>query len=139
MENTNNTEIKENLEQKNIKQKGIEGVKKIGHGVKSQFSDFVDFIRTQGVVGFAVAFILGGAISALVASLVLNIINPVLGVILGSARDLVANSLDLFGAKIMYGKFLNDLINFFVLALVVYFGVRKFHLDKLDKPKPPKV
>jgi large conductance mechanosensitive channel len=123
----------ENFE--NIEKKGIEGVKKIGGGLKNQFSGFVDFIRTQGVVGFAVAFILGGAVSALVTSLVINLVNPILGVLLGSAKDLAANSINFFGGNIMYGKFLNDLINFLVIALVVYFGVKKLGLDKLDKPK----
>lgn len=103
--------------------------------MKKHFADFIDFIRTQGVVGFAVAFILGGAISALVTSLVINLVNPLLGVALGSAKDLAANSWDLFGAHVMYGKFLNDLINFLVIALVVYLGVKKLGLDKLDKPK----
>lgn len=119
----------------NIKEKGLEGAIIVGSTVRNQFSDFVDFIRSQGVVGFAVAFILGGAVSALVASVVTNIVNPILGVILGSARDLAANSVNFFGGTIMYGKFLNDLINFIVIALVVYFGVKKLGLDKLDKPK----
>lgn len=120
---------------KNIEKKGLEEAKKIGAGVKNQFADFVDFIRRQGIVGFAVAFILGGAISALVASIVTNLVNPVLGVILGRAKDLADTYLAFFGAKIMYGKFINDVINFLVIALVVYFGVKKLGLDKLDKPK----
>ncbi len=68
-------------------------------------------------------------------SIVINIVNPILGVILGSAKDLAANSINFFGGNIMYGKFLNDLINFIVIALVVYYGVKKLGLDKLDKPK----
>jgi len=120
---------------KNIGQNRIEGVKKIGIGVKSQFSEFVDFIRKQGVVGLAVGFILGGAISALVASLVNNLLNPILGVVLGGAKNLASNSLNFFGGSIMYGKFLNDFVNFIVIASVVYFGVKKLGLDKMDKPK----
>ena len=123
------------MENINIKEKGVEGVKKISGSFRDQITGFIDFIRTQGVVGFAIAFILGGAVSILVTSLVNNLINPVLGVALGSAKDLAANSLDFFGAHIMYGKFLNDFINFIVIALVVYFGVKKLGLDKLDKPK----
>jgi len=122
----------------NIKEIGVERVKKVGGGIKNQFSDFVDFIRKQGIVGFAVAFILGGAISALVASIVTNLVNPILGVILGKAKDLADTYINFFGAKIMYGKFINDVINFFVIALVVYFGVKKLGLDKLDKPKDGK-
>jgi large conductance mechanosensitive channel len=124
-----------NEEIKNLEQKGVEKVKNIGGGIKNEFSEFIDFIRKQGIVGFAIAFILGGAISLLVSSLIGNIVNPILGVVLGRAKDLADSYIGFFGAKIMWGKFVNDLINFLVLALVVYFGVKKLHLDKLDKPK----
>ena len=120
---------------KDLENAGVEGAKKVGAGIKNQFSDFIDFIRSQGIVGFAIAFILGGAISALVASVVTNLVNPVLGVVLGRAKDLADSYIAFFGAKIMYGKFINDVINFLVIALVVYLGVKKLGLDKLDKPK----
>lgn len=123
------------MENLDIKGKGVEGVKKIGGGLKSQVTGFIDFIRTQGVVGFAVAFVLGGAVSVLVTSFVNNLVNPVLGIALGSAKDLAENSFKLLEAEIKYGKFLNDLINFIVIAFVVYFGVKKLGLDRLDKPK----
>lgn len=124
-----------NEEIKNIEKKNLEEIKKIGGGVRSQFTEFIDFIRKQGIIGFAVAFILGGAISLLVKSGIDNIVNPVLGVVLGRAKDLADSYIGFFGAKIMWGKFINDLINFLILAAVVYFGVKKLHLDKLDKPK----
>lgn len=125
--------MNENIQ--NLEKKGVEEVKKIGNGVKNQFADFIDFIRKQGIIGFAIAFILGGAISLLVKSGIDNLVNPILGVLLGRAKDLADSYIGFFGAKIMWGKFVNDLINFLVLAILVYFGVKKFHLDKLDKPK----
>ena len=95
--------------------------------------DFMTFIREQGVVGLAVGFILGGAVSKVVASLVEDIINPVLGVALGAAGDLSAASITIGPAKIMWGSFISVVIDFLVIALVVYYGVKKLGLDKLDK------
>lgn len=97
--------------------------------------DFVEFIRKQGVVGLAVGFILGGAVSKLVSAIVTDLINPLLGIFLGQTGTLKAASLDIGPARIMWGDFVSVLIDFLVIALVVYFGVKFLGLDKLDKPK----
>lgn len=94
---------------------------------------FLDFIRSQGVVGLAVGFILGGAISDLVKSIVTNIINPILNVILGLFGNVQGATFTLYGATIEYGAFLSTCINFLIIACVIYFGVKKLGLDKLDK------
>ena len=96
---------------------------------------FMDFIRTQGVVGLAVGFILGGAVSKVVSSLVSDIINPALGVVLGAAGGLAEASFSVGTAEIMWGSFVTVVIDFLVIALVVYFGVKGLGLDKLDKKK----
>lgn len=96
---------------------------------------FLEFIRTQGVVGLAVGFVLGGSVSSVVKSLVNDIINPLLGIILGATGNLTAKKLTIGSANIMYGNFLNTTIDFIIIALVVYFGVKKLGLDKLDKTK----
>jgi large conductance mechanosensitive channel len=96
---------------------------------------FMDFIRRQGVVGLAVGFILGGAVSKVVASLVEDIINPILGIILGAAGGLETVSFKFGTAEIMFGNFLGVVIDFLVIALVVYYGVKGLGLDKLDKEK----
>ncbi|OGC68047.1 hypothetical protein A2364_02710 [candidate division WWE3 bacterium RIFOXYB1_FULL_43_12] len=96
---------------------------------------FLDFVREQGVVGLAVGFILGGAVSKLVASLVGDIISPLLALALKNIENLQAAYLQVGSAKIMWGSFLNVLIDFVVIALVVYTGVKVLKLDKLDKKK----
>jgi large conductance mechanosensitive channel len=96
---------------------------------------FLDFIREQGAVGLAVGFILGGAVSDLVKSLIDNIINPLLGILLNQAQGITQASVVILGATIKYGALINTLINFTVIAAVVYFGVKKIGLDKLDKKK----
>lgn len=96
---------------------------------------FIEFIREQGVVGLAVGFILGGAVSKLVASLVSDLINPIIGVALGAAGDLASYSLKLGPVNLMWGHFVSAVIDFLVIALVVYYGVKMLGLDKLDKKK----
>jgi large conductance mechanosensitive channel len=96
---------------------------------------FLDFIREQGVVGLAVGFILGGAVSKLVAALVEDIISPILALGLSNVESLKNAYIQIGAAKIMWGNFLNVFIDFIVIALVVYFGVKMLKLDKLDKKK----
>jgi len=96
---------------------------------------FISFVREQGVVGLAVGFILGGAISKTVASLVNDIVNPLLGIVLGAAGNLKDVIIHVGKANIMVGNFISAVIDFIVIALVVYYGVRGLKLDKLDKKK----
>lgn len=96
---------------------------------------FLNFIREQGVVGLAVGFILGGAVSKVVASLVGDIINPLLSVVLGAAGGLTTASISFGSVEIKYGSFLGVVIDFLVIALVVYYGVKGLGLDKIDKKK----
>ncbi len=96
---------------------------------------FMDFVREQGVVGLAIAFILGGAVSDVMKSLVKDIIDPVLGLVLGNADGLKEMYFSVAGADIMLGSFISTLIDFVVIAFVVYYVFKKLKLDKLDKKK----
>jgi large conductance mechanosensitive channel len=103
---------------------------------------FLDFVREQGVVGLAVGLVLGGAVSVLVKSLIDNVVMPPLGFILGSAEGLKGLSFNMGktaggeDAILYYGTFLNDVINFVVIAAVVYAVVHMLGFDKkLDKTK----
>ena len=99
---------------------------------------FIDFIRKQGVVGLAVGFILGGAVSKVVASIVSDLINPLVGLVLGAAGGLQGMIIKIGSAQIMVGNFIATLIDFLVIALVVYYGVKLLKLDKLDKKEDKK-
>lgn len=96
---------------------------------------FINFIREQGVVGLAVGFILGGAVSKFVTAFITDLINPILGVILGMAGGLKDAYFSIGTVKFMYGDFISSLIDFVVVAAVVYFGVKTLKLDRLDKKK----
>jgi large conductance mechanosensitive channel len=95
--------------------------------------DFMNFVQTQGVVGLAVGLVLGGAVADVVKAIVDDIVNPIVGLLLNSAEGLKAAYFSIGSAKIMYGDLLNTLINFVVIAFVIYFGVKKLGLEKMDK------
>lgn len=96
---------------------------------------FVNFIREQGVVGLAIGFILGGAVSKVVSALVVDIINPLLSFVLGAAGDLKMASFGIGSVQILYGDFLSVIIDFLIVALVVYFVFKALRIEKLDKLK----
>jgi len=102
--------------------------------MNTKLQGFLDFIREQGVVGLAVGFILGGAVSKTVSSLVDNIINPLIGVLLGKVA-LADKTFNIGEVYITYGAFISTLVDFVIIAAVVYFGVKLLGLNKLDKPK----
>ena len=111
-------------------------------GKSSKFlGGFMEFVRTQGVVGLAVGLVLGGAVTVLVKSLIDNVVMPPLGFILGSADGLKGLQLNLGktvageDSILHYGTFLNDLINFMVIAVVVYLVVHILGFDRLDRKK----
>lgn len=105
----------------------------------SQLRAFVYFIQTQGVIGLAIGLVLGGAVSVLVKSLVDNLVMPPLGLLLGSAEGLkglsvtMGNTADGVPAILHYGIFLNDLINFVVIAFVIYIIASLFKIEKITK------
>ncbi len=96
---------------------------------------FINFIREQGVVGLAVGFILGGAVSKVVTAIVEDIVNPLVGLALGATDGLKDASFGIGSAKILYGAFISTTIDFIIIAFVVYFGVKLLKLDKLDKKR----
>jgi large conductance mechanosensitive channel len=97
--------------------------------------NFIEFIRSRGIIGFAVGFIMGKAVSDLVNSFVNDITNPIIGLLLGKLKNLNELSINVYSATIKYGNFLNFVINFFVIAFVVYFIFKVFGLEKLDEAK----
>ena len=99
--------------------------------LKSGSSGFMNFIREQNIVGLAVGLVLGTQAGATVNSLINNVFMPPLGLLLGSTEGLRGWTIALgdTGAVIALGAFLNDLINFLVLAFVIYIVIKLLKLD----------
>jgi large conductance mechanosensitive channel len=106
--------------------------------IQAKVNGFFEFIREQGVVGLAIGFVLGGSVSKLVNSLVQDMINPLLGPILGAAGDLNEQVLRFGAVELKWGSFANNLIDFMIMAAVVYFVFKGLGLEKVDKPKKKK-
>lgn len=100
-----------------------------------ELQNFMNFVREQGVVGLAVGIILGSAVGKIVSSLVENIVTPLLGLVLGAAGNLNEAFVMVGTAKIGWGGFVATLVDFLVIAAVVYYGVKLLGLEKMDKKK----
>lgn len=85
--------------------------------------EFRDFIMRGNVLDLAVGVIVGGAFTSVVTSLTKNLINPIISMFVGKA-DLSGLYFTLFNAKFKYGNFLNDVINFLIVAFVVFLLVK---------------
>lgn len=99
--------------------------------------EFRDFIAKGNVMDLAVGVIIGGAFSAIVTSLVSDVITPAL---LNPALK-EAQVEDLAGLKtdsgILYGKFLAAVISFLVIAFVIFLMVKGLHsMKKKEEPAP---
>lgn len=94
--------------------------------------DFKKFLGEQGVVGLAVGFILGGAVSGLVEGFVTGIVDPIIGWLFNTG-NIASQTSEVGDATLLWGNVVALAINLVVVAAVVYFGVKKMGLDKLDK------
>lgn len=81
--------------------------------------EFREFILRGNVMDLAVGVIIGSAFTAIVTSLVKNLINPLIGIFLGRI-DLSNLIFKVGDATFRYGAFLNSVINFLIIALVVF-------------------
>jgi large conductance mechanosensitive channel len=120
------------VEEKKVEEKKAKDLAKAGLGkLKNGGSGFMQFIREQNIVGLAVGLVLGTHAGALVNSLVNNVFMPPIGLLLGSTEGLKGWTIALgdTGAVLSLGAFLNDLINFVILAFVIYIVIKALKLD----------
>lgn len=102
--------------------------------MKKFFSEFKEFVMRGNVLDLAVGVIIGAAFGAIVTSLTDDIISPLLGSIGGLNFDQL--SVNINGATLAYGKFITAVINFLIMAFIIFLivkGVNK--LMSLGKKK----
>jgi large conductance mechanosensitive channel len=98
--------------------------------------EFKSFIMRGNVMDLAVGVIIGGAFGKIVSSLVNDIIMPLIGLLIGGI-DFGGLSFTLGSATVTYGVFINNLIDFLIIALVIFLMVKGLNsLQKKPAPTP---
>ncbi|MGN0398910.1 MAG: large conductance mechanosensitive channel protein MscL [Blautia sp.] len=87
--------------------------------MKKFIKEFKEFISRGNVMDMAVGIIIGGAFTSIVSSLVEDIINPILGLFGGMNFDQLHWNI-LGEVTLNYGKFLTAVINFLIMALIIF-------------------
>ena len=113
--------------------------------MKKLWNEFKEFAFKGNVIDMAVGVILGTAITAVVTSLVQDIIMPVLSAIIKIPSDITELTLKINNINIKYGSFLSNLINFLLMAFCIFICIkainkvvsfRKKEEEAVPAPKP---
>src|SRR5690349_20060854 len=116
-------------------------------GEKTMLKDFKAFVLKGNVLDLAVAVIIGSAFGAIITSLVNDVLMPPLGLLMGGVdfKDLfialngqsyptLAAAKTAAAPVIAYGQFLNTVINFLIIAFVIFLVVRA--ASRFQRPAP---
>ncbi|MBQ9156158.1 MAG: large conductance mechanosensitive channel protein MscL [Eubacterium sp.] len=111
--------------------------------MKNFIKEFKEFISRGSVMDMAVGIIIGGAFTAIVTSLVEDIISPILGIFGGANLDKLTVTLA-GNATLNYGKFIAAVINFLIMALIIFLIIKamnkaseKFSKKQEEEPEAP--
>lgn len=106
--------------------------------MKKIWNEFKTFISRGNVMDMAVGIIIGAAFTAIVNSLVSDIVMPILALVTGGL-DFQQWVIPLVGDnKITIGNFINAVISFFLIALVIFFMVKLFNKFRKEPDEAPK-
>ena len=114
--------------------------------MKSFFAEFKKFITRGNVLDMAVGVVVGSAFTAIVNSLVKDILNPIIGIVTGgidfSELKIVLKPAteEVAELAIRYGVFINAIIQFILIALVLFIIVKSFNklIEKKKKEEEAK-
>ena len=103
----------------------------------SWLKEFREFAVKGNVVDLAVAVIIGTAFGKIISSFVADLVMPLIGILIGGVHyeDLVWEVGD---AKVTYGKFLQNVIDFVIIALVIFLMVKLINHVRRKEEKEPK-
>lgn len=102
------------------------------------FDEFKEFIMRGNVVDMAVGVVIGGAFREIVSAIVVGIITPLIGILLGKVNVALLN-IHVGDVYIQYGAVLQSIINFLIIAFSIFCVVKFINTmhDKLSKKEEP--
>ena len=112
--------------------------------MKNFFKEFKEFIAKGDVMSMAIGIIIGSAFTAIVTSVVNDIITPLMGLILGGI-DFKSIIIQVKDAQILIGCFIQAIINFLITAFVLFLVVKALNSfkrkeePKAEEPKEPEI
>lgn len=98
------------------------------------FKEFMAFLKNYGVIGLAIAVIIGGKLNELISSLVNDLVMPlILQPLLTSAGVATIRELNYHG--ILYGKVIGTFIEFVIVAFIIFLFAKKFLKEEVVSKK----
>jgi len=113
---------------------------KLAQKGKGFIGEFKTFVSKGNVMDLSVGIIIGSAFTAVVTALTSNVLMPIIGVALGGV-DFSKLAITFGSASIGYGSFIQSVLNFFLIALTVFFLVKGINIitrKKEEKKEPSK-
>jgi large conductance mechanosensitive channel len=98
-------------------------LQRTSQGENAMIKEFRDFISRGNVMDLAVAVIIGGAFTAIVTSLVDDIIMPLIGALFGGL-DFTSLAFQVGNSTIAYGNFIQAVVNFLLIALAIFYMIK---------------
>jgi large conductance mechanosensitive channel len=98
--------------------------------------EFREFTIRGNVMDLAIAVIIGGAFGKIVTSLVDDILMPLIGLVMGGI-NFSEQAIVVGGAEVRWGAFVQNIIDFLIIALVIFLLVRAINRLKRDEPTTP--
>lgn len=104
--------------------------------MKKIFNEFKTFIARGNVIDLSVGVVMGTAFSKIVTSLVNDVIMPLVGIAIGGI-DFTSLSIKLGDAVINYGNFIQEIVNFLIIAFCIFIIVKAINklTENLEKSK----
>lgn len=102
----------------------------------SFIKEFKEFAMKGNVMDMAVGVIIGGAFGKIVSSLVDDMLMPIIGTLAGSDFEKLSTTIN--GATVKYGVFIQNIVNFIIIAFVIFVMIKAMNkIKKEEAPAPP--